>query len=136
MMRVCEACEPILREQYAKKPAPGQGSLFDEEKHPRASDGESPGGRGTSKRGQAAATKALGEKLFGPGGATRAQIVGPRPTMSKADRVAHIRSLAKMAGKSQAKKLNAEADALEKEDYSLLTSQMTAELYRRAARNR
>jgi hypothetical protein len=73
----------------------------------------SPNGR-MSKRAKANATKRLGEALFGPGGATREQIMGgPCRQPTPAEQAAQLRSYALMAGPRQAKKLLAEADRLE-----------------------
>lgn len=74
----------------------------------------SPSGR-MSKRAKSAATKALSVALFGPNGLTREQCIGTGPVRTVEQEIAQLRSYALMAGRSQAKKLNAQADKLELE---------------------
>lgn len=71
----------------------------------------SPCGR-MSKRARAAAEKRLSEALFGPGGLTREKLMGKAPEWTPQQRAEHLRGLAKLANKSQAKKLLAEAESL------------------------
>lgn len=73
----------------------------------------SPSGR-MSKRAHNAATKRLSEALFGPGGATREMICGTVRQPTKAEQAAKLREYATMSGPRQAKKLIAQAEALEK----------------------
>lgn len=75
----------------------------------------SPSGR-MSKRQKDKATKALSEKLFGPGGLTREKMTGKSKPPTNAERAANLRRIAKLASKSQSKKLLAEADQIEKND--------------------
>jgi len=68
----------------------------------------SPSGK-MSKRQRALAEKRLSEKLFGPGGLKKQEPRQPTPI----EKAANIREIAKLANRSQAKKLIAEAEALE-----------------------
>lgn len=76
----------------------------------------SPNGR-MSKRAHDAAMKRLAEKLFGPEGGTRDQIVGRAPERTQIETLVFSarqdRQFAKMAGSAQAKKLIKRAEAAE-----------------------
>lgn len=73
----------------------------------------SPSGR-MSKRARAAAERRLSESLFGPGGLTREQCMGPVRQPTKLEQAAKLREYARMAGPRQAKKLLAQAEVLER----------------------
>lgn len=74
----------------------------------------SPNGR-MSKRSRAAAERRLAEALFGPGGLTREKMTGGPASKpdNPADKAKRLRYYATMAGPRQAKKLIAEAEAIE-----------------------
>ena len=75
----------------------------------------SPSGR-MSKRARKAAEQRLCVALFGKPEITLADVKGPPlPPPTNAERAAQLRRYAAMAGKRQAKKLIAEAEALEGE---------------------
>jgi hypothetical protein len=73
----------------------------------------SPNGR-MSNRARRAAERKLSDALFGPGGLTWEKLKGPPPPEpTPAERAVRLREYARMAGSRQAKKLIAQAEALE-----------------------